>query len=118
MVEIITYSLLNGQKNSDNYYAQISDFTDEFLKEGKAQMGDVVEGFKGFLDQTQREAIRPDSEYLLDLLTLGVLWRVYAPVSGSLKISSHNVLAWLIHLRRTYSLIKPLAERTFPREIL
>ena len=73
----ITYSLRDGQRRSDAYYPAVAAFTDEMLAEADRRMRPLIEAFRA---DTQRvgKLPRTGEEYVLELLTLGVLWRVYA----------------------------------------
>mgnify|MGYP000910969755 CR=1 FL=1 len=74
-MESITYNLLRGQ-SSDQYYQDISTFTDYTIQ--------LLAGFQGviksFRDLSgQRGTEDSDLEYGLELLTIGILWQVYGP---------------------------------------
>lgn len=70
----ITYSLASGDENSDQYYHEIARFTDSVLD----VMGDIpVEGIMTHIEEEMVESLRTREEYLLDLLTMGTLLRVY-----------------------------------------
>jgi hypothetical protein len=102
MTEIITYSLRNGQQRSDQYYEDVAAFTDEALLEAASRIQTLVGAFS-----TQRQAPRTFSEYALELLTLGVLWRTYASAALGLGMIPRQVLAGLVRLRQRGGRLKP-----------
>ncbi|MBN1995376.1 MAG: hypothetical protein JW953_21995 [Anaerolineae bacterium] len=81
MVNVVTYSLRDGQKNSGQYYQDVAVFTDEVLVEAEDRVGALVKAFQTYLRQTGRETPRSGAEYAFELLTLGVLWQTYANVA-------------------------------------
>ena len=56
--------------------------------------------------QTGREPLRSTPEYMLELLTLGVLWKVYAGRSGSLPPVTQQALVGLVSLRKKNARLK------------
>ena len=99
MVEVITYSLRDGRKQSEQYYQDVAAFTDEVLAEAQGQAGAVVKAFQAYLQQTGREVPRSYAEYAFELLTLGVLWRVYAGEAIGLARAPQRFLVKLAQLR-------------------
>lgn len=110
MNRIITYSLLNGQKNSDLYYQRISDFAVEVLEVLRIRLANLVPGFLTFLQNTQREKLRMLDEYLLEPLVLGVLWRVYAPGVVEKDQRPFSMLFFLTRIRKKSRLLKPMVD--------
>jgi hypothetical protein len=110
MVAVITYSLRNGQKKSDRYYRDIAFFADEVLSEVEEQAGNLIDAYMEYIQSTSMEELRAEEEYAFEFLTLGTLWRVYASASIGLNKPPQQLLLWLVHLRRTYSTIKPFVD--------
>jgi uncharacterized protein len=109
-MEIITYSLTDNQTSSDQYYRDVADFTDTVLAEAGTRLSQPLAAFQAYLSQTGREPLRSAPEYLLELLTLGVLWKVYAGRSEGLPTIAHQALVGLVHLRKKDARFKPLAD--------
>ncbi len=109
-MEVITYSLRDYAPRSDQYYLDIATFTDIVLEEAKTRLIQPVESFQCFLSAAGREQVRSTPEYLLELLTLGVLWKVYASRSGSLPYAPQQALVGLVSLRKKNARLKPLAD--------
>lgn len=103
MVQVITYSLRNGQKHSDQYYQDVAAFTDQVLIEAESRVGGLVRAFRARLQQTECQVPRTFSEYALELLVLGILWRTYV----GLAKSPQRILTYLVRLRRRGGPLKP-----------
>ncbi|HYF90771.1 MAG TPA: DUF116 domain-containing protein [Symbiobacteriaceae bacterium] len=97
-MEIITYSLRAGEKNSDQYYRDVASFTDEVLAECEAHIGPLVDAFRG---PAARE------EHMLELLTLGTLWHIYSDDAEDLGALSAAVLTRLAEWRQESKALKP-----------
>lgn len=85
MKEIITYSLSKDDYNSDEYYKVVSIFTDEVIKEIQEFAHLEIEDFKEFISENKIEKLRSDTEYYLEFILLGILWKVY--INKSICIS-------------------------------
>jgi len=109
-MEVITYSLRGGPERSGYYYRDVITFTDETLAEAERRVRPLVEAFQDYLRQTNRETLRTFPEYVLDLLVLGVLWRVYAGAALDLAEMPRRVLSWLARLRGRGGWLKPAAD--------
>lgn len=110
MKRTITYSLLNGQKYSNQYYETISDFSDEVLVEMHQHLTNAVTGFIRYLIDTQIEAPRNVDEYFLELLVLGVLWRVYVPGVVEIDPRPFKTISFLTGIRKNNRLLKPAVD--------
>lgn len=75
MEDIITYSLKAGKET--DYYQAIGIFTNEVIQKLNSEAGHIVSDFKTFIVKNQVEHPRSKVEYSLELLVLGILWRVY-----------------------------------------
>ncbi|MBN1149069.1 MAG: DUF116 domain-containing protein [Anaerolineales bacterium] len=107
MLEVITYSLRNGLKHSHQYYLDIAALSDRVLAEVLAREGRLVNAFRDFIHESEREAPRSQSEYAYELLALGVLWQVYAARAVSLPGAPGRALAGLARLRQSSERLKP-----------
>jgi len=110
MVEVITYSLRDGQEHSDEYYRGVAAFTDEVLAEAEDRTRTAVTSLRTHLQQTGREVPRTRAEYHIEILTLGVLWRVYAGDVLHLAKAPRRVLARLADLRQRAGPLKPAVD--------
>lgn len=109
-MDVITYSLRDGQAQSDQYYRDVVAFTDKVLAEAEDRVQSLVEAFQSYLEKTGRETPRTFSEYAFELLTLGVLWRVYAGDALGLAQVPRRALTALVRLRQRSDCLKPSAD--------
>jgi hypothetical protein len=98
-MEVITYSLRNGQARSDQYYLDVAAFTDQVLAEADGRIRSLAAAFQSYLQAHSHEVSRTDAECVFELLTLGVLWRVYADDALGLAEIPRRVLTGMAHLR-------------------
>lgn len=97
-MEIITYSLRAGEKNSDQYYRDVAIFTAEVLAESERLVGTLVNDFRGKLTR---------EEHMLELLTLGTLWHIYSDDAAELGALPAAVLTKLAQWRQESKALKP-----------
>lgn len=74
MTRTITYSLRQGERNSDGYHRTISAFADDWTASTLPEVGGVVRDFRAFL-KASGWAERSDVEIAFEMLVLGVLLR-------------------------------------------
>jgi uncharacterized protein len=109
-MDVITYSLRGGQKRSDAYYHTAAVFTDSVLAEADHRVQPLVEAFRADAQKAGREPSRTAPEYILELLTLGVLWRVYAGDALGLAGVPRRALTCLAHARQRGGCLKAGAD--------
>ena len=108
-MDVITYSLRDGQPRSDQYYRDVAAFTDEVLTEAENHIRLLVDAFQLYVGRTGRETPRTRPEYTFDLLTLGVLWLVYARAALGLAKAPQQTLALAVHV---YSSKRPTSKNS------
>lgn len=106
MKEIITYTLCNGEKNSNRYYKNVSIFTDEVTSKLYNESDNLVNDFKKFICKNNIEDLRSNIEYSLEALVLGVLWTCYINRAILLKKMPKNILIKLSKLREKENMKK------------
>ncbi len=109
-MEVITYSLRENQPRSDGYYQDIAAFAADVTTTAENRLRQPLADFQAYLSRTAREPLRSTPEYALELLTLGVLWNIYAPRSGNLPRLPQQALVSLVSLRQRNARLKPLAD--------
>ena len=107
MTRIITYSLRAGGANSNEYHRAISSFANTWLDQTRLQYCDLVDGFRSFR-LGGGEAERSDSEYLFELLALGVLLREHGEEASHAPGWTQSLLRRLVELQARH----PRAEQT------
>ncbi len=105
--EVITYSLRAGEDRSDQFYRDLALFTDQFISGSTAVWGESIPAYMAFLEHEKLEKPRTFPEYAYELLSLGVLWRVYAGNLFRLPKLPQRSLAYLARLRDNHPRLKP-----------
>lgn len=116
MNEVITYSLKGAYTNSDQYYIDVANFTDEVVANGKEILQPIIGDFKNYIEQNKIENLSSDEEYILELLILGILWQLYSDDALDLSELPKNFLIKLVKLRKHGGNIKAAAD--FVRGVL
>jgi len=105
-MESITYTLNPQKSDSLEYYRKVSDFTDKVI-ENSLSLKPLISDFKDYLNCNLIEDIRQDEEYLLELLSFGILWQTYAHIALKVKIAPFMTLAKLAEWRKKHQRLKP-----------
>jgi hypothetical protein len=109
-MDVITYSLRDGQARSDQYYRDIAAFTDQVLAEAQGRTQPLVESFQSYWETLDGKTPPTEAECTLELLTLGTLWRVYAGDALDLAETPREVLTGLVRLRQRGGRLKQGAD--------
>ena len=115
-METITYSIRNGNKNSEEYYRDVRTFTDNVLIRTENTLKPIVLRFIEYLRTYNLEEIRKIEEYILELLSFGILWRTYSAKALKVKNAPFITLARMSEWRKKHQKVKPLID--FARGIL
>ena len=99
-MEEITYSLCKKNYNSNLFYEKLSSFTENIEKNIAYTSGEYIKDFMNFLDENHMEIIKTESEYYLEILTIGILWKNYINRAVNLKYIPKNILIILSSLRK------------------
>lgn len=111
MPEILTYSLQSSQPNSDKYFQTISVFSDEVLEQVNRQAPDLLIEFNSWCERTTNLIHRTRDEAVLELLCLGVLWRIYAGSALASRTGVRHILTRLTGIRKKSDLLKPVVDK-------
>jgi len=106
MDKIITYTLRADQPRSDQFYQDIVAFTDEVIAYADQSVGSLAAAYQ----QAGYEAPRTHPEYLFELLTLGVFWRVYSRRAAKLAPLPQRTLTTLARWRERRSRARPILD--------
>lgn len=104
MEKVVTYSLLKNQSNSDQFYTELSTFTDTILDEGYADLGSYVDKYFTYLKNSNLESVCTENEYLLELIMTGIFWKNYIHKADKTKYLSKVVLTRLYKMRKNKAL--------------
>lgn len=110
MKKIITYSLLEKNINSDQYYSDVKLLADETLSHGEKILGQVIDDFTKYVSANSIEILRSREEYMLEALIVGVLWNVYGNNAKALTKIQGKILVNLVALRKRGKAIKLSAD--------
>lgn len=105
-MEIITYSLRGDRARSDQYYTAVAAFTDEVLARSRGAIQDLAAAFQAYSQENNLAEPRVVPVYVFELLTLGILWRVYSHRALGLSAVSGWGLTMLSRLRRQVQALK------------
>ena len=106
----VTYSLNIDEKNSDGYYRAISDFTDEVLLKSEESVAPIINGYLDYIKKYKLETPREKEEYILELLSFGILWRTYASTALSVQSAPFITLSKMGEWRKKHQRIKPFID--------
>lgn len=109
-MKIITYSLYDGEKNSNKYYENITRFADEVLVKGFQLTTPWINKLKLNIEKFNIETLRSDEEYMLEILTLGILWLRYSDDTIRLKIIPKELLIEMVEVRQKGGKLKICAD--------
>lgn len=101
----ITYSLCKENYNSNLFYKKLSSFTLDIEKTIFCTCEKYVKDFINFLEKNHIENIRTTSQYYLEILIIGVLWKNYINRAVNLQQIPKEILIILSYLRK-YEIIK------------
>lgn len=115
-MDIITYYLKPGQSDSEAYYKDVRTFTVEVTEKAKHSIFNIIEGYTGYIRTYNLEEERDAEEYILELLSFGILWRIYARKALTVKHAPFITMARMAEWRKKHQRIKPFID--FTRGIL
>jgi uncharacterized protein len=105
-MEAITYSLKDQTNDSAEYYSAIRTFTDTVLHNSDPLLPMIID-FKDYLRSNLIEEIRETEEYILELLSFGILWQTYAHIALKVRLAPFGTLAKLAEWRKKHQKLKP-----------
>ena len=109
-METITYTLKNDQRNSEDYYKDVQVFADNVLLHASGSVMPVVSDYMDYLSLYNLEKVREKEEYLLELLSFGILWQSYADKALAVRYAPFITLAKMAEWRKKHQQIKPLID--------
>ncbi len=115
-MEVITYTLKPGQTNSETYYWDVREFTKEVIKEARNTITPIIDDYINYIKAYNLEELRKPEEYILELLSFGILWREYAAKALKVKHAPFITMARMAEWRKKHQRVKPLID--FSRGIL
>ncbi len=115
-MEIITYSLKSGKSDSETYYRDVRNFSQQVIEKAGTSINSIIKDYKNYIRTYNLEEIRESGEYILELLSFGILWRIYARKALAVKLAPFIIMARIAEWRKKHQRIKPFID--FTRGIL
>lgn len=106
----LPYYLPADKINSNHFYSQLSEFTDDMCLELSSLFSKYIEDFNTF-SETNQIPIENLNSCLLELLMLGIFWENYSGNASRTNWISISVLRNLYKLRKQFPGIKDKADR-------
>lgn len=98
-MRIITYSLHHGGIDSNRYYEDVINFSEVVTKKGLDITLPWIKKLKDYIEENQLEKVRTEEEYMLEVLTLGVLWLRYSDDATKINKIPSVILKKLVDIR-------------------
>lgn len=115
-MKAITYSISNNGVNSQAYYNEARKFAGEVMDHAAEFIIPAVEEYMEYLRAFKLEELRELEEYVLELLSFGVLWHSYSRKALEVKIAPFIILSKMAEWRKKHQRAKPMID--FTRGIL
>ncbi len=110
-LNINTYSLkFNTEKNSNNYYDEISNYTDTVLTKIDEFGSEAINDYYEYMQLDNYEASPNKMEILLEFLVIGVLYRSYFKIAVGANKVIESCLDRLTELRQVNGFLKKLVD--------
>jgi uncharacterized protein len=111
----ITYDLRDGKSNSNIFYSRIKEFSNEVLEYLTTNAEWLIVDYKEFILSNDKELIRSQGEYFIELLTIGMIWKRYLGASQKtpkfillILIILYKMRKWLIVFKAPIDKIRGL----------
>lgn len=111
-MKTITYSLKTDQGNSEEYYSCIRGFTDLVLSKANESISPIVNDYLNYINQYSLEQPREHEEYLLELISFGILWNTYSSAALNVKKAPFITLSKMGEWRKKHQKLKPAIDLT------
>jgi uncharacterized protein len=103
----LTYSLRGAGRSSDRYYRDVAILADDMLHLRKHTIEPMLERYMEWIGSEAREPQRSELEYSHDILTLGVMWRLYGGRAQRVPLPVASMLCGMYRFRRRFPKMKP-----------
>ncbi len=99
-MEIITYSILQGKKTSDEYYERIEQFTIDVCDKICSDALHYIHQYRQYVQQSCPEKSMPELIIYLEYLIIGVLWNTYVERAVTLPKLPGRMLHSMVNIRK------------------
>ncbi len=104
------YDLRIDGQSSGRFYSDVADFSVRVVGEIDARADRALDGYTAYLTQIVRESPRSRGEYALELLTVGMVFRLYDGAAATTAGWVLDLARELFRLRRRSTAIKRVAD--------
>ena len=105
-MEKITYFLCESNKSSTEFYKKNLNFSKKVLNKLEDNFSNDINDYMNYINKNNMEQLRSKSEYLLEILMIGVFWKEHVNKAISLSKIPRNILIKLSTLREKESIKK------------
>ena len=105
-MEKITYFLCESNESSTEFYKKNLNFSKKVLNKLEDNFPNDINDYMNYINKNNMEQLRSKSEYLLEILMIGVLWKEHVNKAISLSKIPRNILIKLSTLREKESIKK------------
>lgn len=105
-MEKITYFLCKSNESSTEFYKKNLNFSKKVLNKLEDNFSNDINDYMNYINKNNMEQLRSKSEYLLEILMIGVFWKEHVNKAISLSKIPRNILIKLSTLREKESIKK------------
>lgn len=105
-MEKITYFLCESNESSTEFYKKNLNFSKKVLNKLEDNFSNDINDYMNYINKNNMEQLRSKSEYLLEILMIGVFWKEHVKKAISLSKIPRNILIKLSTLREKESIKK------------
>ena len=109
-MDVITYYLKSGHSDSEEYYRDVRSFTRQVIEKAGPSLNPIINDYTNYIRTYNLEEVRARGEYILELLSFGVLWRIYARKALAVKYAPFISMSRMSEWRKKHQNIKPLID--------
>lgn len=109
-MDVITYYLKPGHSDSEEYYRDVRSFTRQVIEKARPSLIPIIDDYTNYIRTYNLEEVRAHGEYILELLSFGVLWRIYARKALAVKHAPFISMSKMSEWRKKHQNIKPLID--------
>lgn len=105
-MDIITYTLKGGYKDSDYFYKVLREYKEEVIAEAEKVLDTTVRQYMSYVKNKDESKLLSKGEYILELLCLGTFYLIYSEFASNMKVIPAKLLKPISNLRKHNSIMK------------
>ena len=107
-----TYSLKLNDGDSEKYYSDINTLADQVISQAENSLLPIINDYVEYIKSFKLEEPLTKEEYIVDLLSFGILWRIYSKTAVSVEFAPFIFLSKLGVWRKKHQSIKTIIDYT------